>query len=96
MRHRSERYVKSWSRVLRELEAAEAANKIVRDFEWEFQKRRVREALDRMSPVEKATMYEAQRHDFTYGNIKLHNPMLTREMVADAADRIDGIVRSDT
>jgi hypothetical protein len=88
--------VKSWSRVLRELEVAEAANEIVRDFEWEVQKKRVKEALDRMSPVEKATMYEAQRHSFVYGNTKLHNPMLTREMVMDAADHIDGIVRSDT
>jgi predicted thioredoxin/glutaredoxin len=85
--------VKRWERLLRELESA---SEVVREFEWEVQKKRVKEALDRMSPVDKAAMYEAQRQSLTYGNVKLHNPMLTREMVADAADCIDGIVRSDT
>lgn len=31
---------------------------------------------------------EAQRRDFTYGNLKLHNPEVTREMVDEAAEKI--------
>lgn len=31
---------------------------------------------------------EAQRHSFVYGNVKLSNPDITREMVDEAAERL--------
>lgn len=31
---------------------------------------------------------EAQRQSFAYGNVKLHNDAITREMVADASERL--------
>jgi hypothetical protein len=63
---------------------------------WEELKDEARRVMDAMSPVDLATMREAQRASFTYGNIKLHNPMLTREMVQDVIDEQDGVVRSTT
>lgn len=37
-----------------------------------------------MTPEE----HEAQRRSFVYGNVKLSNPDVTREMVDEAADRM--------
>ena len=63
---------------------------------WEQLKDEALRVMAQMSPVELATMREAQRASFTYGNIKLHNPMLTREMVQDVIDQQDAVVRSTT
>jgi hypothetical protein len=77
--------VKGWERVLRELEGAVLFNA------------RPGPRTYVLTPSQQvAVMREAQRLDFAYGNTKLSNRAITREMVADAADRIDGIVRSDT
>lgn len=42
-----------------------------------------------------AEAYE-QRLSFAYGNTKLHNPAITRDLMQDVSDQMDGIVRSDT
>lgn len=63
---------------------------------WDEMKAAARRAMESMSPVEIATVREAQRMDWAYGNTKLSNPRITREMVEDACDRIDRVERSDT
>lgn len=39
---------------------------------------------------------EEQRRDFAYGNVKLHNPNLTREQVDAAADAMKRTPTIDT
>lgn len=55
-----------------------------------------RRKLASMTPLERAAMHERQRLDFAYGNTKLANPRITRDMVQDAADLSDRVVRSTT
>jgi hypothetical protein len=38
-----------------------------------------------MSPAEK----EAQRRSFAYGNTKIENPLITRQMVDEEAERLE-------
>lgn len=52
--------------------------------------RRLQKLLDlvrdyEMTPEE----HEAQRRDFAYGNVKLSNPEVTREMVDEVADEMN-------
>lgn len=49
-------------------------------------------ALPPMTPAQR----ETQRLSFAYGNTKIHNPAITRDMVEAAADLLDGIIRSET
>lgn len=39
-----------------------------------------------MTPSER----EEQQRDFAYGNVKLHNPNVTREMIDRAAEKLKG------
>lgn len=66
------------------------------DHSWQRAMELARRRLDEMTPVEKATMYEAQRIDWAYGQAKFRNPELTRDQTQDIVDQMDGIVRSDT
>lgn len=60
------------------------------DSELDILLRRARAAYDALSPEEKAAHNEEQRRDFAYGNVKLHNPNVTREMVDAAAEKMRG------
>jgi hypothetical protein len=63
---------------------------------WDELKDAARRQLEAMSPLEVATMRHRQRIDFAYGNTKLSNPAITRDMVELACDLDDRVVRSDT
>lgn len=63
---------------------------------WQRVMELARRRIDEMTPLEKATMYEAQRFDWAYGQAKFRNPTLTRDDMQRIADQMDGIVRSDT
>jgi hypothetical protein len=50
---------------------------------------RLKELLDRSKAIEMTTAErEEQRRDFVYGNTRLSNPAITRELVDDVADKM--------
>lgn len=51
--------------------------------------RRAREALEKLTPEERAAHYREQRIDWAWGQIRSRNPDVTREQVEQIAAEMD-------